>query len=152
VRGISYFLFVAALVRPMFASPNMGHLVLGGSQIPSGPAPLPAACELVEQGLRTQLQMAGGDQMGMGMEMQVRMTRVYRELARRACIQNRTYYAIQYRAALETAWAILDIQFPMPYTIETDEHGRVTDPVVLERRRLAAELREIERAPVSQGW
>jgi hypothetical protein len=152
VRGIFYFLFAAILAHPLALPANMGQLAIGGSNVLPGPVPLPSACELVEQALMMQVQMAGGGQMGVNMDMQIRIARAYRELARRGCLQNRTQYAIHYRAAVEVAWALLDIQYPMPDTIETDANGVVTDGRVLERRRLAAELREIERAPASQGW
>ena len=88
----------------------------------------------------------------MGLAQQIQMTRIYRELARRACLQNRTHYAIQYRAALEVAWALLDIEYPTPVDVQTDSQGLVIDPRVFARRQRAAELREIERAPAASSW
>jgi len=138
---------------PMAAvqAPGMGEMILGGSNIPSGPAPMPAACQIVEEALHFQIQMAGGGQMGIGMDMQLRIARAYRELARRACLQNRTFYAIQFRAAIEVAWALLDIEHPLPAEPASGSNGEV-DQRIIARQQKSNELREIERAPASHGW
>jgi len=157
MRGIFYFFFIAVLVHPMrvVAAPNMGEMILGGTQIPSGPAPMPQACELVEQTLIMRLQMFGwveGQPPVPMLAQQAGQARTFRELARRGCLPNRPAFAIQYRAALEVAWALLDIEYPAPTVVETNAQGTAIDPRVAERRRWTAELREIERAPISQGW
>jgi hypothetical protein len=121
--------------------------------LPIAAAQMPTACELIEQALMVQVQQAGGGQMGMNLEMQIKIARAYRELARRGCLQNRAQFAIQYRAAIEVAWALLDIQHPMPVDeIQTDDNDVITDTRVLDRQRLAAQIREVERAPIGQSW
>ena len=161
---ICYLLTGIALASPV--AQQMQQALFGGVGVTTREpgSPLPRQCEIVEQLLWMQVMQAGGGQMIMNVDMALQLARAYRELSRRGCPENRPAFAIGFAAAIDTAYALVDIEAPVHHyatmpggppggtLAEVQAHNDAIAERARERQILVNQIREVERQAPIHGW